>query len=285
MNPEPKPVRVGARSYGRGVRPALDVERLRATAGSRWSRIDVVAETESTNADLLADRDAPDASVLVAEYQAAGRGRFARGWVSPPRAGLTFSVLLRPAVERAHWTWLPLLAGVALAEAVDAATGVRVALKWPNDLLAAGDGRKLAGILVQTRDDAAVLGVGVNVATEADELPADTATSLKLCGADVDRTELLAAILRRLDAWLAAWTAHGSDALAAVYRARCATLGAAVRVSVVGGAPVEGIAVDVDAAGRLVVRTPDGARTLGAGDVEHLRAHPGEDVPGSPATG
>jgi BirA family biotin operon repressor/biotin-[acetyl-CoA-carboxylase] ligase len=56
-------------------------------------------------------------------------------------------------------------------------------------------------------------------------------------------------------------------------------------VSVVGGAPVEGIAVDVDAAGRLVVRTPDGARTLGAGDVEHLRAHPGEDVPGSPATG
>ena len=73
--------------------------------------------------------------MLVAEHQHAGRGRLDRSWTSPPRAGLTFSIVLRPTVPIRTWGWLPLLAGVALDEAVAAATGVPVALKWPNDLL------------------------------------------------------------------------------------------------------------------------------------------------------
>lgn len=254
-------------------RPPLDVERLRASLADRFARVDVVAETASTNSDLLSDRSNPDRSVLVAEYQNAGRGRFDRTWVSPPGAGLTFSVLVRPPLPRARWGWLPLLAGVAVAEAVQAATGVSVALKWPNDLLAA-DGRKLAGILVQTVEDAAVIGIGMNVSTEATELPVDTATSLRLAGAEVDRTELLAACLVRLDERLREWTTSGSDAPAAAYRRLCATLGSAVRVTPVGGDRFEGMAVDVDPDGRLLVRTGNELRTVGAGEVELLRQAP-----------
>ncbi|MDT4930432.1 MAG: BirA family transcriptional regulator [Pseudonocardiales bacterium] len=269
----------------------LDIDRLRAALVPRWTHVDVVDETASTNADLLAASSdssasaasaasaasvAPDRSVLVAEHQTSGRGRFDRVWNSPPRAGLTFSVLLRPDVPLLLWGWLPLLAGVALAEAVRDTAGVETSLKWPNDLLAGPDGRKAAGILVQTCGDAVVVGIGLNVSTTTDELPVETATSLALQRATtLDRTDLLAAILTRIDARVAQWTDCGGDAaacgLAAAYRDLCGTIGAAVRVTVADSKTVEGQAVDVDAGGRLVVRTPTGKQTIGAGDVEHLR--------------
>lgn len=253
----------------------LDAPRLRNLLAPRWARVEVVEETASTNADLLADADAPDRSLLAAEHQTAGRGRFDRSWTSPPRAGLTFSVLLRPAVPAPLWGWLPLLAGVALHEAVTATADVPTSLKWPNDLLAAQDGRKIAGILVQTSGDAVVVGIGINVDTTAAELPDDAATSLALCGAEIDRTELLAAILTRLDARCAQWTDHGGDAaacgLAAAYRSACATLGRRVRVTLAGGTGLEADAVDIDELGRLVVRTAAGEQPISAGDIEHLR--------------
>lgn len=257
-------------------RPPLDVERVRAAAAGRWARIDVIDETASTNADLLGAVDAPDRVVLVAEHQAAGRGRFDRVWSSPPRAGLTFSALFRPAVPPLRWGWLPLLAGVALAEGVEETTGIAAALKWPNDLLIGPDHRKAAGILVQSSDDRVVVGIGLNVSTAADELPVETATSLALNGArTLDRAELLSGILGRLDARMAQWADHDGDAeacgLAVAYRERCATVGAAVRVSLAGGSALVGEAVDVDSAGRLVVAGPDGNQPVSAGDVEHVR--------------
>jgi BirA family biotin operon repressor/biotin-[acetyl-CoA-carboxylase] ligase len=256
-------------------RPALDVTMLREASASRWARVDVVESTDSTNAALLADASAPDRSVLVAEHQLAGRGRFDRTWSSPPRAGLTFSALLRPSAPMADWGWLPLLAGVALREAVGEVTGLESGLKWPNDLLAS-DGRKLAGILAQTAGPVVVVGIGLNVSTRADELPVETATSLFVAGADdVDRTRLLAEILRRLDARYAQWTDCGGDAaacgLAEAYRSACTTLGRAVQVRLAGDEVVEGTATDVDELGRLVVRSDAGDQPIGAGDVEHLR--------------
>lgn len=256
-------------------RAPLDVDRLREALSSRWARVDVVDETASTNVDLLADADAPDRTALVAEHQVAGRGRFDREWNSPPRAGLTFSVLLRSSVPIQRWGWLPLLAGIALHEAVGPVTGVAATLKWPNDVLAP-DGRKLAGILAQTSGPTVVIGIGVNVDTTADELPVDTATSLALCGAGpVDRTELLIAILTRLDARYAQWSDCDGDAaacgLAAAYRAACATLGRPVRVTLADGEMVVGDAVDIDEIGRLLVQTSNGLRPIGAGDVEHVR--------------
>lgn len=254
----------------------LDATRLRTALETRWSRVDVVDETASTNADLLADAALPDRTVLVAEHQVAGRGRFDRRWSSPPRAGLTFSVLLRPEPPLTRWGWLPLLSGLALHEAVTDTTGVPTSLKWPNDLLAHPGGGKLAGILAQSSGAVVVVGIGLNVDTTADELPVETATSLYLAGDErVDRTELLAAILRRIDARVAQWTDCGGDAeacgLAAAYRAACSTIGRPVRVALTDDREVRGDALDVDDAGRLVVGTPTGPQALGAGDVEHLR--------------
>src|SRR5208283_1893563 len=142
--------------------------------------------TGSTNADLMARalRGAPEGVVLAAEEQSAGRGRLGRTWVSPPRAALTFSLLVRPAaVPPARRGWLPLLAGVAVATAVTAVTGVQTRLKWPNDVLTGY--AKLAGILAEAAGDAVVVGVGLNVSTEPGELPppgpgALPATSLRI---------------------------------------------------------------------------------------------------------
>jgi BirA family biotin operon repressor/biotin-[acetyl-CoA-carboxylase] ligase len=255
-------------------RPAIDLAELRSATAQRWARVEVVAETGSTNADLLADADAPDRSVLVAESQTAGRGRLNRTWVTPPRSGLTFSVLLRPEAPIAAWGWLPLLAGVALHEAVRTATGVPVTLKWPNDLLHGPDDRKLAGILAQTSGDAVVIGIGLNVSSAEDELPTG-GTSLTLCGATPDRTQLLAAILARLDARFAQWQDVGGDAeacgLATAYRDACGTLGREVAVTATDGRRLVGTAAAIDAIGRLVLRTADGQAVIGAGDVQHLR--------------
>jgi len=237
----------------------------------------VVDEDESTNATLLHDGSAPDRAVLVAEHQHAGRGRLDRTWTSPARAGLTFSVVVRPHAPIRTWGWLPLLTGVAVREALVDATGCELALKWPNDLLHRPSEAKLAGILAQTSGEVVVIGVGVNVTTTEEELPVETATSLQLCGArNLDRTELLVAMLRRLDARLAQWVDVAGDAeacgLAADYRDACATLGRPVSVSTTAGPVVTGSAVGIDSDGRLQVEHDGQVEVVGAGDVEHLRS-------------
>ena len=262
-------------------RAPLEPDLLRESAADRWARIEVVAEVASTNAALLADEHAPDRSVLAAEHQSAGRGRLDRSWQSPPGAGLTFSVLLRPSAPLLTWGWLPLLTGVALHDAVRAAAGVSTALKWPNDLLAGtGDDRaaygKVAGILAQTSGDAVIIGIGLNVSTAADELPFPGATSLTLSGADaVDRTALLIAILAALDRRYSQWIDVDGDAAACglteAYRAACATIGQQVRVSGTDAEVVVGRAVDIDAGGRLRLTVDGVERSIGAGDIEHLR--------------
>lgn len=263
------------------VREPLQPDLLRALVGERWARIEVADEVASTNAVLLADEHAPDRSVLVAEHQSAGRGRLDRSWESPVGAGLTFSVALRPSAPLLTWGWLPLLAGVALHEAVSSTTGVLTALKWPNDLLAgSGDDRaaygKVAGILAQTSGDAVIIGVGLNVSTEADELPFPGATSLALCGAGAaDRTALLGAVLAALDRRYSQWSDVGGDAeacgLTMAYRDACATIGQQVRISGTDSAVLVGRAVGIDGGGRLRLDVDGQERSIGAGDVEHLR--------------
>lgn len=256
-------------------RPPLDLDRIRAAVGPVWPIIRIVGSTTSTNADLLADPGAADRSVLAAEEQTSGRGRLERAWSSPPRAGLLVSVALRPTVPLLHWGWLPLLSGVATAEAVRDVTGVAATLKWPNDLLVAD--AKLAGILVQSAGGVAVVGIGLNVSLTPAELPVPTATSLQLAGATgpVDRSALLGGVLARLDTWLQRWFAADGDAaasgLAGAYRGLCSTLGTDVRVTLGGGRMLVGRAADIDDAGRILVQADGTTTAVGAGDVEHLR--------------
>jgi BirA family biotin operon repressor/biotin-[acetyl-CoA-carboxylase] ligase len=172
-----------------------------------------------------------------------------------------------------------LLAGVAVRQAVADVTGVEAVLKWPNDVLAGAQRRKAAGILAQLSGDAAVVGIGVNVTTTADELPVDTATSLTLEGASSpDRGTLLGAILfgfgRRYAQWQSARGDAGASGLAAEYREHCATIGAEVTVSGTDGESVQATATGIDADGRLVVLSDGHERLIAAGDVRHLRPAP-----------
>jgi BirA family transcriptional regulator, biotin operon repressor / biotin---[acetyl-CoA-carboxylase] ligase len=258
-------------------RRPLDVTELRrqlVTAGGLWRDVTVVPQTGSTNADVLeeARAGADEGLVLVAEEQTAGRGRLGRAWSAPPRAGLIFSVLLRPAaVPPARLGWLPLLTGVAVARAVRDQAGVPAGLKWPNDVLV-GE-RKLAGILAEAHGDAVVVGVGLNITLSRPELPVPAATSLLIeDAASTDRAALLAAVLTGLARRYQAWrTDPDGTELRADYLRWSATVGREVRVELPGGARLSGTAEDVDEVGRLVVRTPDNLVRVGAGDVVHVR--------------
>ncbi|WP_410820281.1 biotin--[acetyl-CoA-carboxylase] ligase [Micromonospora sp. 050-3] len=281
-------------------RPPLSAARLRRALiapNGPWARLELRAETGSTNADVAeaARADEPEGLVVVAERQTAGRGRRGRVWQSPARAGIATSVLLRPgeAVPERGWLpatptgygWLPLLAGVALVETVARLAELEATLKWPNDLLI--DDAKCAGVLAEAvpgrapdQPPAIVLGVGLNVTLRADELPVNPtglpATSLQLAGAvATDRDPLLRALLRAVADWYDRWRSAGGDAVASglrdAYLAACATIGREVRVLLPNGDSLTGTATGVDPDGQLMVTTSTGARTLAAGDVLHLR--------------
>ncbi|MFE2260267.1 biotin--[acetyl-CoA-carboxylase] ligase [Streptomyces griseosporeus] len=268
-------------------RPPLNATALRrglVREGGLWSEVDVVQNTGSTNTDLVAraaEGKAAEGAVLVAEEQSAGRGRLDRRWTAPPRSGLFFSVLLRPAeVPVDRWGWLPLLTGVAVATGLSRAAGVDTSLKWPNDLLVTvgGEERKAGGILAERAGDGGVvIGVGVNVTLREDELPVPQAGSLALADAiSTDRDPLLRAVLRSLEDWYGRWRAAGGDpgacGLQETYAAGCATLGRTVRAMLPGDRSIVGEAVAVDGDGRLVIATEEGVQEpVGAGDIVHLR--------------
>ncbi|WP_395295907.1 biotin--[acetyl-CoA-carboxylase] ligase [Kitasatospora hibisci] len=290
------PRRSGLRGFGHaGPSPWTDLDRppLDAAAlqhdlvlpGGLWTSVDVVTETGSTNSDLAARaaEGAPQGAVLVAEQQNAGRGRLERQWTAPARSGLFLSVLLRPdGVPVERYGWLPILVGVAAASTLNRVAEVEVGLKWPNDLQVeiAGAERKIGGILTELGGGAVVAGLGLNVSLREAELPVPTAGSLVLAGAAVtDRSILLRALLREFAGLYEEWTAAAGDPQASgllpAYLDRCTTLGRQVRVHLPGGRELLGEAVAVDGDGRLVVRTPDGARrAVGAGDVVHVRPEP-----------
>lgn len=253
-------------------RPPLQPRALNRALPAPWREVRVLGEIGSTNdyVATLARAGEREGLVVVAEHQFLGRGRLDRNWASPPRAGLTFSVLLRPAVPAGVRAWVPLLLAVAAADAVSARCDLDVLLKWPNDLLVAG--RKVGGVLAESTGDAVVVGLGVNVANRRDELPRDDATSLSLeTEGPVDRTPLLLAVLRAMGPAYLSWDGDGEEA-ARRYRERCDTVGRAVRVALPGDRTLEGEAVDVDRSGCLVVRAPDGTTTaVSAGDVVHVR--------------
>lgn len=264
-------------------RPPLSEQALRGALvrpGELWREVRVVGEIGSTNADLAAaaERGAGEGAVLVAESQTAGRGRLHRDWTSPPRAGLTFSILLRPDdVPTTRWGWLPLLAGVSVARAVARFGEVEARLKWPNDVLVGPDRRKAAGLLAQVAGGAVVVGIGLNVTTRADELP-EGATSLAASGASgTDRDPLLRAILRAVAEDYRRWRDAGGDAersgLAATYDGLSDTLGREVVVTLPAGEPIRGVAGAIADDGRLVVTGEGGkARAVAAGDVTHVRS-------------
>jgi BirA family biotin operon repressor/biotin-[acetyl-CoA-carboxylase] ligase len=229
----------------------------------------------STNSELLAlaaDPAVPSFTALLTLDQTAGRGRLDRSWLAPAGTALALSVLVRGALAHPLATWLPLLAGLCLAEALDDVAPGRVQVKWPNDLLI--EGRKVCGILVEvTPSGDAVVGSGLNLAQTAEQLPVATATSLALAGEPVDEERLdavVAGYLRRLRGELE--TPGPASRLHDRVVARCATIGRSVEVLLADGATLAGQATGLDAQGRLEVRDASWATvTVAVGDVTHAR--------------
>ncbi|WP_026925729.1 biotin--[acetyl-CoA-carboxylase] ligase [Granulicoccus phenolivorans] len=259
------------------ARTALTEHALAAAGGGLWSKIEVLPEIGSTNLELAARARAGTAgpgTVLVTDHQTAGRGRFDRVWVTPPGAALAMSVLVRPEADFPRWTWLPLLSGLAVADAVAEVSSLAVTLKWPNDVLL--DGAKICGMLgeVVTTPDGPmfVMGLGINVALTADQLPVPTATSLALHGAQVSPADLAVAVLRHWETHYLQWARH-DPALDRAYAARCGTIGQQVRVQLTETEQVHGTGVGVDESGQLLVRIREtgDVRAYAAGDVFHLR--------------
>lgn len=221
------------------------------------------AVTDSTNvrARELAAAGAPAGSVLTAARQTQGRGRQGRTWTAPPGKALLYSAILRPLEER-HML-LPLAVPLAVCEAAEGLEeGIECAIKWPNDVWL--DGRKLAGTLIEARpqDGWAVIGVGLNLAIEPHEFPAElreTATSLRgKAGGGAAR--------EALDRALERWVAASEDAVLSAWRERDALRGRRV-----GWEAGSGVADGIDDRGFLLVLTDGGERVaLGAGEV-HLR--------------
>ncbi len=247
------------------------------TARGIASRMEVLDQATSTNA-VLRERatDArawPHLSVLLTEHQTAGRGRLDRVWTAPAGTALAVSVLLRNLPGAAEQRgWIPLAAGVAMADAVAAQLpGRDVAVKWPNDVLV--DGGKICGILAEATGEAVIVGTGVNTSMTDAQLPVPTATSFAVLGAEADVDRLLGDYLVQLSRWIEGLSVSGavdSGLHAAVTRA-CATLGRHVRVSLPGGDEIEGEAVALDTDGRLVMRVEGIERPVSAGDVVHVR--------------
>ena len=260
-------------------------------------RLDVVDSTGSTNADLLRSVTVepaawPDLSVLTAEYQTAARGRLDRHWEAPPLSSISVSVVLRPAnaegrpLPTQSYSWLSLIAALALRETLLETAGVPAELKWPNDVLVRG--KKIAGILAQLGPmqggavPAVVLGTGLNVTLTEAELPVPTATSVLLeHPTSVDRTELLKSYLSRFATLYRSFCNADGDPTAGMaggpslhkrVEHLLTTLGKQVRAQLPGDHEIIGHATRLDDYGSLLVVDSGGhEHVVTAGDVVHLR--------------
>ncbi len=248
-----------------------------------------MAETGSTNADLIQDSaNTDDFSVLVAGFQTAGRGRAGRDWVAPSGSSLFVSVLLKPAgVAATNFSWLPLLAGLAMTKTVAKFLPEReVGLKWPNDVLV-GE-KKISGVLSELIGDQSgvVIGAGLNLLQQKTDLPIENATSLVIEGAtSINLDEVLAGYLANLRELYLEWVQASGNAVASGLRNQviqaCSTLDRSgnnrVRAILPASASAEseilGAAVGIDDTGRLIIQ-PDGQPdviAVAAGDIVHLR--------------
>ena len=248
----------------------MNAERIMALSKAGIA-VEVVLETGSTNADLLARAPSLGAPVLlVAEHQTAGRGRAGRSWLSSPGHSLTFSLAWKFGGGLQKLTGLPLAIGTALAETLGR-LGQPVQLKWPNDVLKDGD--KLAGILVETAPvpDGAVwtvIGIGLNLAMP-DELEEQIGRPVAAVPwlARMERDTLLAAILDGQAEALRLFGQSGFSAFSARWNLLHGWQGQTVVILDRGEVLHEGLAAGVDDAGRLLLDTENGRAAIVAGDV------------------
>lgn len=235
----------------------------------RLLRFDAVASTMDI-VDEHAKAGAAEGLVVLADEQLAGRGRSGRTWSAAPGSSLLCSILLRPPVEPTRLGPLPLLVGVAVAEAIEQCAPGECRLKWPNDVLHSE--RKIAGILMQTRIhahgvDFVNVGIGINVSSTEADLP-DGATSIRLAGGKADRESVLALLLDRVEAMHRVFLTNERTWDRSIWERRAVLLGE--RVSIVrDGESVVGVFLGVADDGRLQLLLDSGDKIAVAhGEIE-----------------
>jgi len=245
--------------------------------GKEIHHFNVIDSTQDL-AIKLAERDAPQGIVVIAEKQKKGRGRIGRQW-SAPEGGIWLSVILRPKIPTAESTILPLATALAMRNAIKHACNVDAKLKWPNDVIV--NGKKIAGILVEMSCEAdrinyVVIGIGINANVNVRKIESSRkgtpgyygVTSLmKEADKEVDRIELVKKILAELEQVYLELERAGSDMIIQSWKNHSATIGSNVTVAL-NEMCFEGKAVDIDYDGALLVKLPNGnIKRIVAGDV------------------
>lgn len=262
-----------------GSPDALTSHEVKAStnAAVMGQQVIVLPVAESTQLEIrsLAEQDAPEGTLVIAEEQTQGRGRMGRSWYSPAGKGLWMSLLLRPSLPISTAPQLTLLTAVAVCRAIRSVAGVDAAIKWPNDILIKG--KKVCGILLESVGEDglirfAVAGIGIDVNLLADELPSELSeimTSLRIeRGCEpVDRAVLAGAILTELEQLYNIFLEEGFNRIAALWEALSFTLNRKVTVQTPEG-QCRGTAEALDRSGALILLTETGERMrIFSGDV------------------
>ena len=257
-------------------------EQIKNGLATKWlgRTIHFYDQVESTNllAVELAQGDAPEGVVVLADQQLSGRGRGSRSWHSPAGVGIYCSVILRPQVEPEKGQLITLMAGVSIAKAIERQTELSPRVKWPNDVLI--NDKKVAGILLEARVSGArigyaVIGFGINANNGRGDLPEDiraNASSLRMeLKKTVDRGALVIEIFSELEKLYHNFQRGDFSVILEQWRHYSSTLGQRVRIWRKDKA-TEGLAFDLTENGGLLVRLPEGKQIVfHAGDIEHLK--------------
>lgn len=261
---------VPSRGYRLVTSPDLiDAESIKSQLRSKrvGQRLVCLKRTLSTNADAfrLAEDGAAEGTVVIADAQAAGKGRRGRVWSSPEGVNLYCSVVLRPVIMPHEAPQLTFISAVAVARAIEATTALKPEIKWPNDLLI--DGKKVAGLLNEMSAETdginfVILGIGVNLNMTTDQFPADLrhpATSLFMeSGSRVARSRFAGIMLNELDRLYTDFLASGFAPVRQEWQQRCNANGRSVAVSDAGADVVSGMFAGIDEDGALLVQTGEG---------------------------
>ncbi|MEY4991130.1 MAG: hypothetical protein RIS08_1356 [Actinomycetota bacterium] len=234
-------------------------------------KLEFFESVDSTNLMLeRADRAAlPELTAFVAASQTAGQGRLGRTWVSEPRSSISLSLLLRP-TDSSRKGWLTLMMAASVRATVErfAPQGMPL-IKWPNDVLVAE--RKISGILARAIESEVILGVGLNLKFQ--QGAPETAIALEELGCEASFDDVLFELLTQFRARYAKFQSDAKWAvtdLASEFRANSATLGSSVIAMLPGGSQIQGLAIDIDSEGNLLIES-DSIHTISAADIIHLR--------------
>jgi BirA family biotin operon repressor/biotin-[acetyl-CoA-carboxylase] ligase len=251
-------------------RGALSESELHAALSPYW-RVRVVDVTGSTQIDLaesIRARTARDGDVLLANYQSSGRGRLDREFIAAPSSALLFSFYKKVTRPREEWNFIALLTALSILDALkDLDKAVKISVKWPNDILI--NEKKIAGLLSEASEDGVIVGVGLNVTMDVDELPVTEATSLILENfCEVDRNIILKKILQTFEKNFSLWNQEGSAPFVDEYEKSCSSLHRSVQIITPDGNSKHAIPTGISLLGELIF---DDGSTVHSADILHLR--------------